>query len=192
LAQLPKKFHQRYLEREGYFSDTRSSLASRRLDACAGDLWELIDQFRGDPKLFKLKQYRHLKRVFKDQCEEVPPQQETQAEPVEVHKGPKEAKVEVSAEASDVSFTVTAWAICACEDDLPSSWPPPLINVKRAVKYALKTMNEAAQTHLPAPQVISARIFSRKPALWSLLKGFLKPLGSLQPVLREWATNGAL
>ena len=454
LAQLPRKFHQRYLEREGYFSDTRSSLASRRLDACAGDLWELIDQFRGDPKLFKLKQYRHLKRVFKDQCEGVPPQQETQAEPVKVHKGPKEAKAEVSAEASDVSSTADAADACSpwtkhtsaqndpqcdeavrlkdpkniaptslqspsdpdatfghkgkgyqfqlCETcvlgnpfevitttllqgahesdqnatvplletlqqqgdkpvvafadsnyisgenivqaevmgvdlqgPLPGSkpaseaftlsdftfdltnqqvlacpagqaplrhqdtrdqtgrsayfdrtlcdvcphasrcpthlnqtqrrltWTPEklatarrqnqqqtvafkeaykirsgieatishdkndhglgrlrvrgrpavelastfktlAINVKRAVKYALKTMNEAAQTHLPAPHlsacvrqhaqagVISARIFSRKPALWSLLKGFLKPLGSLQPVLREWATNGAL
>ena len=462
LAQLPRKFHQRYLEREGYFSDTRSSLASRRLDACAGDLWELIDQFRGDPKLFKLKQYRHLKRVFKDQCEGVPPQQETQALPVKVHKGPKEAKAEVSAEASDVSSTADAcspWTkhtpVCSaghrtgrsaqndpqcdeavrlkdpkniaptslqspsdpdatfghkgkgyqfqlCETcvlgnpfevitttllqgahesdqnatvplletlqqqgdkpvvafadsnyisgenivqaevmgvdlqgPLPGSkpaseaftlsdftfdltnqqvlacpagqaplrhqdtrdqtgrsayfdrtlcdvcphasrcptnlnqtqrrltWTPEklatarrqnqqqtvafkeaykirsgieatishdkndhglgrlrvrgrpavelastfktlAINVKRAVKYALKTMNEAAQTHLPAPHlsacvrqhaqagVISARIFSRKPALWSLLKGFLKPLGSLQPVLREWATNGAL
>ncbi len=501
LAQLPRKFHQRYLEREGYFSDTPSSLASRRLDACAGDLWELIDQFRGDPKLFKLKQYRHLKRVFKDQCEGVPPQQETQAEPVKVHKGPKEAKAEVSAEASDVSSTADAADACspwtkhtpvcsaghrtgrsaqndpqcdeavrlkdpkniaptslqspsdpdatflpvrctlACaqrasrqtgghkgkgyqfqlcetcvlgnpfevitttllqgahESDqnatvplletlqqqgdkpvvafadsnyisgenivqaevmgvdlqgpLPGSkpaseaftlsdftfdltnqqvlacpagqaplrhqdtrdqtgrsayfdrtlcdvcphasrcpthlnqtqrrltWTPEklatarrqnqqqtvafkeaylpvrctlacaqrasrqtgkirsgieatishdkndhglgrlrvrgrpavelastfktlAINVKRAVKYALKTMNEAAQTHLPPPHlsacvrqhaqagVISARIFSRKPALWSLLKGFLKPLGSLQPILREWATNGAL
>ena len=474
LAQLPRKFHQRYLEREGYFSDTRSSLASRRLDACAGDLWELIDQFRGDPKLFKLKQYRHLKRVFKDQCEGVPPQQETQAEPVKVHKGPKEAKAEVSAEASDVSSTADAADACSpwtkhtpvcsaghrtgrsaqndpqcdeavrlrdpkeiaptslqspsdpdatflpvrctqtgghkgkgyqfqlCETCVPGNpfevitttllqgahesdqnatvplletlqqqgdkpviafadsnyisgenivqaegmgvdlqgplpgskpasealtlsdftfdltnqqvlacpagqaplrhqdtrdqtghsayfdrtlcdvcphasrcptnlnqtqrrltWTPEklatarrqnqqqtvafkeaykirsgieatishdkndhglgrlrvrgrpavelastfktlAINVKRAVKYALKTMNEAAQTHLPPPHlsacvrqhaqagVISARIFSRKPALWSLLKGFLKPLGSLQPVLREWATNGAL
>ncbi len=445
LAQLPKKFHQRYLEREGYFSDTRSSLASRRLDACAGDLWELIDQFRGDPKLFKLKQYRHLKRVFKDQCEEVPPQQETQAEPVEVHKGPKEAKAEVSAEASDVSstadgadgadacgpwtkhtsaqsdpqcdeavrlrdpkeiaptslqspsdpdatfghkgkgyqfqlcetcvpgnpfqvitttllqgahesdqnatvplletlqqqgdkpviafadsnyisgenivqaevmgvdlqgplpgskpaseaqtlsdftFDMTNQQVLACPAgqaplrhqetrdqtgrsayfdrtlcdvcphasrcpthlnqtqrrltwtpeklatarrqnqqqtvafkkaykirsgieatishdkndhglghlrvrgrpavELASTFKTLAINVKRAVKYALKTMNEAAQTHLPPPQVISARIFSRKPALWSLLKGFLKPLGSLEPILREWATNGAL
>jgi|TARA_B100001964_G_C14221808_1_gene595620 hypothetical protein len=69
LDQLPKQFHERYLDRAGYFSDTRSSLAPRRLDACAQDLWALIDRFRGHPKISCLKQYRHLERLFKEQCE---------------------------------------------------------------------------------------------------------------------------
>lgn len=99
LEQLPRKFHERYLDRKGYFSDTRSSLAPRRLDACARDLWELIDRFRGDAKLSKLKHYRHLKRVFKDQCEVIPPPQERQPQPVEVRQDQTEAKVEGFTEA---------------------------------------------------------------------------------------------
>ena len=69
VAGLPKRFHERYLDRAGYFSDSRSSLASRRLDACARDLWALIDRFRGHPKISHLKQYRHLQRLFNEQCE---------------------------------------------------------------------------------------------------------------------------
>ena len=73
VEQLPKKFHERYLDREGYFSDTRSSLASRRLDACARDLWELLDRFRGDKTVSQLKHYGHMQRLFKEQCDLVPP-----------------------------------------------------------------------------------------------------------------------
>lgn len=87
VAQLPKKFHERYLEREGYFSDTRSSLASRRLEACAQDLWELIDRFRGDPKLGQLKQYRHLQRLFKEQCDLLAPPPPEPTAPVQVPSG---------------------------------------------------------------------------------------------------------
>lgn len=73
VAKLPQKFHERYLDREGYFSDTRSSLASRRLSACAQDLWELIDLFRPDQKLSHLKQYKNMQRLFKEQCDLVSP-----------------------------------------------------------------------------------------------------------------------
>jgi len=69
VAGLPQRFHERYLDRAGYFSDSRSSLASRRLDACARDLWALIDRFRGHAKISRLKQYRHLQRLFNEQCE---------------------------------------------------------------------------------------------------------------------------
>jgi len=85
LEQLPRKFHERYLEREGYFGDTRSSLASRRLDAVGRDLWELLDRFRGDKKVSHLKQYRHMQRLFKDQCELVPPPEPALPVPIPVY-----------------------------------------------------------------------------------------------------------
>ena len=89
VAQLPKRFHERYLNRAGYFSDSRSSLASRRLDACARDLWALIDRFRGHAKISRLKHYRHLERLFKEQCEiRSPPPAET-TEPLEVSSSPE-------------------------------------------------------------------------------------------------------
>ena len=84
LEQLPQKFHQRYLDREGYFSHTRSSLACRRLDRVAQDLWELIYRFRRQEKLSKLKQYRHMKRLFKEQCDFLAQQEDTRSQPIEV------------------------------------------------------------------------------------------------------------
>ena len=87
LEQLPRKFHERYLEREGYFSDTRSSLASRRVDACAVDLWELIDRFRGDTRFCRLKQYRHMQRLFKEQCDLLPPPKADAPAPISVDSG---------------------------------------------------------------------------------------------------------
>ena len=85
VEQLPKKFHERYLDREGYFSDTRSSLASRRLDACARDLWELLDRFRGDKTVSQLKQYRHMQRLFKEQCDLAPPPESEPDAPIDVN-----------------------------------------------------------------------------------------------------------
>ncbi len=69
IEQLPKQFHKRYLEREGYFGDVRSSQAPRRLQTCAEDIWKLLDIFKEDLKISKLKQFKILKRLFKEQCE---------------------------------------------------------------------------------------------------------------------------
>ena len=89
LDTLPNRFAERYLDRRGYFSDTRSSLARRRLDACAKDLWELIDRFRGHQKVCHLKQYRHLQRLFKDQCELQAPTEDPSSERLAVPKNPE-------------------------------------------------------------------------------------------------------
>lgn len=148
LEKLPRKFHGRYLDREGYFSDTRSSLAPRRLNACARDLWELIDRFRGDTKLSKLKQYVHLKRVFKDQCEGVPPSQETQTQPIEAPHDQKEAQEKGFAEASDTS--VPAHVADACD---PPESPTSPGNDSQAFDetVALKDPRQVASTSLQNP-----------------------------------------
>jgi len=69
LDQLPEQFHERYLEREGYFGDVRSSQAPRRLQTCARDIWRLLEIFKDEPRISKLKQFKTLKRLFKEQCE---------------------------------------------------------------------------------------------------------------------------
>ena len=68
LKELPERFFDRYLDRKGYFADSKSSKARRRLEACAKDLCWLIEQFRSDRKISKLKQYQRLKRLFQEQC----------------------------------------------------------------------------------------------------------------------------
>jgi len=66
---LPQRFRERYLEREGYFVDVRSSAGRRRLDQCAQDLWYLVDRFRNNNKVSGVRQYSRLRRLFKEQCE---------------------------------------------------------------------------------------------------------------------------
>jgi len=69
VQELPAPFHQRYLAREGYFGDARSSQAPRRLQTCAQDIWLLLQLFANDPTISELKQFKTLKRLFNEQCE---------------------------------------------------------------------------------------------------------------------------
>ncbi len=68
---LPEEIHKRYLEREGYFADSKSSGARRRLNDCARDLLYLTDIFSDDEGVKNLHSYKHLKRLFNEQCEVV-------------------------------------------------------------------------------------------------------------------------
>jgi hypothetical protein len=69
---LPHRIHERYLEREGYFADSRSSKAKRRLEDCAKDLWYLLDRFREHEEIRGWEQYGRLSRLFSEQCKVEP------------------------------------------------------------------------------------------------------------------------
>lgn len=69
VEKLPQRLGERYLKREGYFADARSSVGRRRLDQCAQDLWYLVDRFRSNQKVSDIRQYRKLRRLLKEQCE---------------------------------------------------------------------------------------------------------------------------
>ncbi len=56
--------------------------------------------------------------------------------------------------------------------ELASTFKTLAINVKRAVKYALKTMKEAAQTHPPTPGEIWARIFLKNRGFGAFSRAF--------------------
>lgn len=71
LETLPEEIRKRYLEREGYFADSKSSEARRRLNDCAKDLLYLTDIFSDDEGVKNLHSYKHLKRLFNEQCEVV-------------------------------------------------------------------------------------------------------------------------
>ena len=68
---LSPEIDKRYLEREGYFADSKSSEARRRLNDCAKDLLYLIDHFSDDKKINNLHSYKQLKRLLGEQCEVV-------------------------------------------------------------------------------------------------------------------------
>jgi hypothetical protein len=66
---LTPEIRKRYLEREGYFADSKSSEARRRLNDCAKDLLYLTNRFSGDKDVKHLRSYKHLNRLFAEQCE---------------------------------------------------------------------------------------------------------------------------
>ena len=76
----------KYVERrgDGCFADTRPSESKRRLPEAARDVYELLEQFR-TTEAIELKSFQLLERIFHEQCELVP----SEDEPVRV-KSPTE------------------------------------------------------------------------------------------------------
>ncbi len=68
-AALPKMYEKVYIEREGYFADVKSSRARRRLQKCAGHLFDLVDRFRSDKKVSRMHSYKLCIRLLEEQCE---------------------------------------------------------------------------------------------------------------------------
>lgn len=65
---LPALYEEVYRKRAGYFADTKSSKARRRLDKCAVHVFDLVDRFRDHPEITKMKSYRLMARVLEEQC----------------------------------------------------------------------------------------------------------------------------
>ena len=70
-AEVTKQLLERYLDREGYFSDARGSEARRRLEQSALDLYWLVVRFAEHRSVAKMESYALLKRLYEEQC--VPP-----------------------------------------------------------------------------------------------------------------------
>lgn len=87
-GKLPALYGKVYLERAGYFADSRSSRAKRRLAKCATHLFDLVDRFRGNPAIAQMKSYRLMARLFEEQCD---------VDPVEPAKVVLKAAGEISA-----------------------------------------------------------------------------------------------
>lgn len=66
---LPKVYDQIYLQRSGYFADAKSSQARRRLEQCARHLLDLVGRFQGHAEISRLKNYRLLERLLREQCQ---------------------------------------------------------------------------------------------------------------------------
>lgn len=73
-AVVPASLRQRYLKENGKttrFGDAPSKETRRRLGVCARDIWRLVDRFRGQKDVCRLKAYGLLERLLKDQCDVV-------------------------------------------------------------------------------------------------------------------------
>jgi hypothetical protein len=71
---IPVTLRQRYLKDDGKatrFGDAASKETRRRLAVTARDVWRLVDRFRGQKDICRLKPYALLERLLKDQCDVV-------------------------------------------------------------------------------------------------------------------------
>jgi hypothetical protein len=68
LAKLDSSLLNRYLERQGYFSDATREQAQRRLPVVAQDLLFLVRRFATDAGVVALPSYGLLARLLADQC----------------------------------------------------------------------------------------------------------------------------
>lgn len=67
-GQVPQELRERYLDREGYFADARSSEAPRRLAQTALDVHQLVLRFGDHAVVRKMAPFGLLKRLYEEQC----------------------------------------------------------------------------------------------------------------------------
>jgi hypothetical protein len=82
-AQVTDELLGRYLDREGYFADAKSSEAPRRLEQSAMDLCWLVTRFGEHKQVSAMESYQLVERLYADQC--VPPPTAT-PEKIELQK----------------------------------------------------------------------------------------------------------
>lgn len=90
-AKISDELRERYLDREGYFADAKSSEAPRRLAAAALDLYWLVGMFRDHRTVAAMDAYRLLRRLYDEQC--VPPETMT-PERVELQERPSSSSLQ--------------------------------------------------------------------------------------------------
>lgn len=70
-AEFPEEIRERYLDREGYFADARSSEAQRRLEETALAVHFAVHWFAGHKTVSQMESFILLSRLYEEQC--VPP-----------------------------------------------------------------------------------------------------------------------
>ena len=68
-ADFPEEIRERYLDREGYFADARSSEAQRRLEETALAVHIAVHWFAGHETVSKMESFILLSRLYEEQCE---------------------------------------------------------------------------------------------------------------------------
>ena len=99
-AEVSKELCGRYLDREGYFADAKSSEAPRRLDQAGLDLYWLVTRFGEHRLVAAMESFQLVARLYAEQC--VPP---TTATPdrIELQERPSSASLQSPAD-PDVTY----------------------------------------------------------------------------------------
>ena len=92
---LEEELVERYLDREGYFGDARSSEAPRRLEQTALDVYELVRRFEEHRAVRGMESYQLLVRLYREQCV-APPTPE--AERIELNPKPSSGSLQSPAD----------------------------------------------------------------------------------------------
>lgn len=69
---IPESLRLRYLKEDGNaapYHDTKSSETHRRLNVCARDVYRLLNRFKQDKDVLKLRSFGILDRLYLEQCE---------------------------------------------------------------------------------------------------------------------------
>lgn len=92
-AQLPEELGKRYLDREGYFADARSSEAPRRLQETAQDIHFVVRWFGAEATgaVAKMESYALLSRLYAEQCV---PSEEDLPERIELQETPSSSSLQ--------------------------------------------------------------------------------------------------
>lgn len=90
-AQVAEEVRERYLDREGYFADSRGSEAPRRLSQAAVDVYQLWRQFSAHKTVSAMTSFVILGRLYRDQC--VPPSSE-EPERIELRECPSSSSLQ--------------------------------------------------------------------------------------------------
>lgn len=90
-GEVSVELRERYLDREGYFADARSSEAPRRLAQAALDVYQLVQQFAGHRTVLGMEAFALLQRLYRDQC--VPPTTESPIQ-IELQEKPSSSSLQ--------------------------------------------------------------------------------------------------
>lgn len=99
-GQLPTELLDRYLDREGYFSDARSSEAPRRLEEAALDVYQVVRHFEDHRVVSKMESFQLLVRLYTEQCK---PPATSDPERIELEETPSSMSLQSPAD-PDVTY----------------------------------------------------------------------------------------
>lgn len=91
-ANVSEQLLGRYLDREGYFADARSTEAPRRLSESALDLHWLVKRFGEHRDVAAMESFALLRRLYEEQC--VPPENRTPPEKIELQERPSSSSLQ--------------------------------------------------------------------------------------------------
>lgn len=88
---LPAEMLARYLDREGYFGDSRASEAPRRLEQAAMDAHRLVRWFGEHPQVSRMESFQLVARLYAEQC--VPPDKQDPPK-IELREAPSSSSLQ--------------------------------------------------------------------------------------------------